>query len=194
MRIQRDISGRNTILVMRHNTVTRLASTCFHGVRKALAGNLAWWMTPATFFSDIRIAEKVWARIERHISAGSIRTQREEIEFDFHIGWSSTDDIQYYDTDSIEPFAPTQKWCGMRVLNDCGCTAPLTTFLTLVFEIKYEHDGVIVIVHTMYPGRDVGELRGDMSESKQIVFFDFDHEGQPLTEAKFEMSAAPAAA
>jgi hypothetical protein len=69
--------------------------------------------------------------------------------------------------------------------------APLTNKLTVVFEFQLatEDRPHLMIVHSLYPGEDIGELSGDITENEGRVFFDWDHPGADDDENKLPQSA-----
>lgn len=141
------------------------------------AGNFSKWATLESFFDEPLILRE----LEYHLNDArrhNIRTYSFEIVFDHPVGWSSTDDLRRYQDRDLEFFRPNRRSEGFRVKPlFSNLLAPQTNYVTIVFEFKKEHDGPTAVIHTIYPGRDIGELVGDVTEREGIVFFDWEHPG-----------------
>ena len=49
--------------------------------------------------------------------------------------------------------------------------------VTLVLEFKSEYDSPVAVIHSLYPGHDVGDLEGDMTVREDRVWFNWNHPG-----------------
>lgn len=163
---------------------TRLSGTCFRGKHKALSGNFCRWVNhnemfdPNDKFILDQIVEDAKVAIEKHSRNNSF-----SIQFKDWIGWSGTDDRILYANICLEPFAINRKATGYRIRTDRkDILAPKTKILTIIYEVKYdpEKGRINLIIWSMYPGPDIGELVGDVSDREKIVFFDWNHPGEPI--------------
>ena len=79
---------------------------------------------------------------------------------------------------SVGPAALSKKSQGLFV-DSTGISAPRTRDVTVIYGISEgkRGDDVVVILRSMYPGPDVGELKGDVSVREGRVFFDWNVAG-----------------
>ena len=97
------------------------------------------------------------------------------------VGWPGTDELTKYKPEDLEEFSPNRHSKALRVKKDrLDLLVPLTNFVTLVYELRPERYQTAIIVHSMYPGKDIGELHGNITEREKVVFFDWDHPGVPI--------------
>ncbi len=174
-------------IIVRHTTETRLAITCFRGRTRRLAGNFKAFSRSPDVFDHQLILEGVRMNTLDEIHDLLREQDRKKFVSEFSctidvkrpIGWESTDEIGKYPSDVLEVFHPNRKSTALRVKPSCtSILAPLTSLVTLVCELVLEEDDAwAIIVHTMYPGSDIGELKDDVTQREQRVFFDWDHPG-----------------
>ncbi len=189
-------SARVLILVPKHQA-QRLQGKCFrvdannpNGKRRnlRLAGN---FRTAQTFEQVYKqIAKKfnccVFDAIHAQIKAEGERarqasfTESFEIEAGRPIGWSSTAPLKDFQPDQLIDFELNRGGWGKKVRFSAGVLAPLTATVTIICSIRYNQtvDEWCVMVESLYPGKDIGELRGNISEAEGIAFFDFAHQGE----------------
>lgn len=55
--------------------------------------------------------------------------------------------------------------------------APQTHLVTIICELKKDGDRWTAVIHSVYPGKDVGQLIGDVSARESRVFLDFGNPG-----------------
>lgn len=159
---------------MRRETRDRLAKTCFRKGNRPLSGNFFVWENPYDVFGN----DEVQKGFFNCFSFARLGTNRACMEMTFHTGWSSADQISDYNTSDLEIFYPNHNTTAFRVKKtSTHIKAPLTKFITIIYEFKYEGDEGMVIIHSLYPGKDVGPVRGDMTK-KPLVFFDWSHPGE----------------
>jgi hypothetical protein len=175
-----NIEDKQVVIIVRQRTEERLMSTCFRGRDKNLAGNFIDWDNAWSFFRQQHWAiEQLIDDVRETISLKS-RTNSVCMEAPYPVGWSGTDDASKYRSDDLEEFAPNRKSVAMRVRPELtDVQAPLTDKVTIVYELRDEGKQIAVVVHSIYPGEDIGELVGDVTEREKVVFFDWNHQGYP---------------
>lgn len=178
MYIQRNIGESRYTVIMRRNTIERLRDTCFRGPSIARAGNFSAWPDVHVFIHDNRILDKIISEMRELALEDLSETHSFEIEFETPVGWSSTGKMDDYPREDLEEFTPNRRSNALRVKRDIGHLARRTNLVTIIFELKDEGHSMTAVVHSLYPGRDIGELFGDVSSREQIVFFDWAHPGE----------------
>lgn len=166
-------------LVCRTETLDRLLGTCFRGKGVRLAGNFSRWNDVKELFEDDVIGRAISEEFYEVATEGVPGTNSLEIDYEAPVGWSSTDDVKKYDSTLLEHFQPNRKASALRVKTSAqGVRAPVTNLVTLVYEYKLEKGKHhTFVVHSIYPGSDVGPLSGDVSGREGQVFFDWNHPG-----------------
>ena len=166
-------------IIVRPDTRRRLEGTCFRGSFYKCAGNFVYWNSAREVCNDETVMRCLLNEIrmrwqKREFSTGSLT-----IECGAKVGWESTAPIELYRPDSLVEFELNRRSCGKRVKKHLvGIKAPLTHRLTVVFEFKDEFNSPVMIIHSIYPGVDIGELDGDVTAREKRVFFDFSHPGE----------------
>lgn len=185
------------LVIMRHETCERLATKCFRKTEKPLSGNFAFWNDLLSMWKDADIRSSLLDDVMTAILEANdfpTTTQRLEIDYGSDVGWSSTSrridgathnswrspNDEIVDNRLVETFEPNKKSTALRVrLDRTDIKAPLTNRLTIVYELKFEpNHGWVVVIHSVYPGENVGLLRGDVTAREGVVFFDFNHPGE----------------
>jgi hypothetical protein len=166
-------------VIVRTNTEERLASTCFRGARCALAGNFRLWDRSWQLLRDPSVRRKLLAELsELFKERESPGVQSFAIDYGSVVGWSSTDSIDRYTEPDVERFELNRRAHGWRVKESSAhLFAPKTDKITFVVECKREGGEPVAVIHSVYPGDDIGELSGDVSEREGVVFFDWSHAG-----------------
>lgn len=167
----------------------RLMTTCFRpeGRVQNLAGSFSVWDSPENFFQDSLVQDELICHADELAAEAEYGTHSVTLSvFDKWLGWESTDQIERY-TDfgilhELEKFNPNRKSNALRfpLRLKYKFKAPATNKVTVVFEFRpdKEDDGFLFIIHSVYPGEDIGELVGNITEREQRVFFDWDHPGE----------------
>jgi hypothetical protein len=163
---------------MASRTESRLWRTCFRGKTVPLAGNFSKWEFATQLIRDDEVLKQFMETIEETLKEEAYGTNSMTIECSSFVGWSSTDTIHKYEERNCERFSPNRVSTALRVKMGLHFFAPLTNRLTIVYEYKKEGNTDVIIVHSMYPGDDIGELKGDVSARENVVFFDWNHPGQ----------------
>jgi hypothetical protein len=172
------VCGSPVVMIVRQITEERLVKTCFRGIDVKLAGNFLRWNSSFELLSDAHVKYMFIRDIDEAFRNNSWNNSV-CIEYGLPVGWSGTDDVSKYSQSDLEDFEPNRRSRASRVrLDRRDLLAPKTDLLTIVYELKREETGYIVaVVHSIYPGKDIGELRGDITQSEQVVFFDWNHPG-----------------
>ncbi len=171
-------SGTEAAVIVRRGTKNRLKTTCFRGTSLQRAGNFALWNSPEGLFQDETVLEQFLAELNELWIKEDFDTHSLTITHSAIVGWESTDSVDKYEIDDLERFTPNRKSSALRVRPDLThLFAPQTKELTLVFEFKSEGERVAAIFHSIYPGADIGELIGNVTERERRVFFDWSHPG-----------------
>ena len=180
MKFLRTINRLLTVAtVIRGEAETRISEKRFKGVDVAVAGNFSRWATLQDLMSDQFVLEALDKEFGRTYKKDNFGTRSFEIRFDTPIGWSNTDDIELYGEDMLERFEPNRRSVGYRVrLDRTDLEAPRTNVLTVTYEFRDEPQGPVAVIHSLYPGPDIGRVGGEISRDKAIVFFDYNHPGE----------------
>jgi hypothetical protein len=166
-------------IVTRYHTENRLAKTCFRGMDIKKAGNFSQWDSVEKVLEDATVLDELLDDLnevcrDRNIGTISLNIQHPRI-----VGWESTDVPEKYNLDDLEHFKLNRKARALRVkTNRTDLKAPQTNLLTLIYELKLEDGNFVVIIHSLYPGIDVGELVGNVTKRENRIFFDWNHPGE----------------
>jgi hypothetical protein len=179
MRIQLNLnSGVLATVVVRQRTKDRLRTKCFRGASLPYAGNFDFWTSAEQVFGDALVQEEFADELDELLTKSDFKTHSVNIDHDQIVGWASTSPSDKYQMSALERFSLNRKSTGLRVKpSRTDLLAPRTKKLTIVFEFKLENDNPVAVVHSIYPGADIGELEGDMTHRERCVFFDWDHPG-----------------
>lgn len=165
-------------IIVRFQTEQRLRKTCFRGVTVRKAGNFSCWNHSEQVLMSGVVLKEFLAEITELWKRQDFGTHSVEIECDYFVGWSSTAPLGGYILEVLEPFKLNRRSEGLRVkYSRRDLRAPQTKLLTIVFEFKSEDGRPVVVIHSMYLGKDVGELEGDVTAREDCVFFDWEHPG-----------------
>ncbi len=166
-------------VIVRQNTTKRLWTRCFRGTSIARAGNFSQWGTAEDLFADGLVWEALLAECDDLWQKMDFGTHSLNITHVQLIGWESTAPLANYSSDALEPFDLNRRSHGLRVKQSrTDLLAPRTRELTIVFEFKQERSRPVVVVHSIYPGFDIGELVDDVTEREGRIFFDWSHPGE----------------
>lgn len=179
--------GSSAAIIVPLLTEKRLSTTCFRGTSLACAGNFMRWNSALGLFKDSMVQEHFLADMFDVRSEHRLRKHKSYSVTVVHttpVGWESTAPLEHYTGNDVEEFQPTytDKWWGMRVKTDrTRLLTPHTNEITIVYAFKIDdRDKAIAVVYSIYPGSDIGELKGDVTEREKRVFFDWDHPGEPI--------------
>lgn len=168
---------KNVFALLPGKYIAHLSQTCF---RKPgyLAGNFLHWRTPEQF---------LW-RAERFLSKVAFDELAEggkgqfsfELQFEEPVGWSSTIESSELPQEGlkVERRPLNTKATGLFLLPENRVLAKLTSKVTCVGALRKSRRSVYFVLYTVYPGRDIGDLYGDMSEREKVFFLDWYSRGE----------------
>lgn len=176
---QKTKSGKTVAIVVRTITKERLSKTCFRGGNLPCAGNFMHFTCADDVFDDKFILSQLLAEVEVMLKEEDFGQHSLEIDYPEPVGWDSTDEKRKYRIKDLEEFAPNNKSTALRIKPSLvNLYAPQTKRLTIVYEFKLEDGKPAVVVHSIYPGKDIGQLRGNVTQRENRIFFHWDHPGQ----------------
>lgn len=159
-----------------------LQCTCFRGIHCQEAGNFSAWSSFRDFLEDPEVRTLLAVQLERLVTekpAGV--THHLEIEFPHDVGWDAVIPKEELIPEELEV-------CQMRYIDRKGNAralylpdklVPAMRTDTLTMVVKMKHDGHwVFIINTMYPGPDCGELYGNMTERKNLVWMHSSNPGE----------------
>ena len=177
-------NGQSVRISMTNRAKERLPTTCFRRESTIqLAGNFRYWANLAEFFGDNWVHGELLWHIDKLIESKDEGAHSATLVSRWWLGWESTDLLSKYSRISdLEKFNPNRRSRALRVRMDRSKyrKAPPTNRVTVVFEFRLatDVDKHLVIIHSIYPGEDIGELAGDVTDREQRVFFDWNHPGE----------------
>ena len=157
----------------------------FRGQEQRLAGNFSRWVNVRHLFLDRGVIDnflegldEIWSESKE---GEELSTNSFNLEYESMVGWECTDEYDIYEPEELESFEPNEDSTAMMVKFDRHTLlAPRTKLITIVFEFIADRPKSVakVFVHRVYPGRDIGELFGDITLRERRVFFNLDHPGE----------------
>ena len=176
--------GSDVLVIVPKKQIRRMQTTCFRGTELARAGNFFAYHDIGELMRDRTLFTALVEDIEENYEEHGIVVGAQyscEVEMSRLVGWSSTDSAINYPLDALEIFRPNKRSEALRVKSDhAHYKAPKTVLITTIYTIAIDERGdndFIVFVHSIYPGKDIGELKGDVSGRENVVFFDWNHPG-----------------
>ena len=158
-------------------TEERLQKTCFRGRDQKLAGNFKLWESIEDMFKGSVLNELTGDAWEQW-AASDFGTHSLSFEMTIEVGWESTIDQHMCQMDELEAFYPNKRSSALRIRpNSTERLAPLTRDVTIVYQLEDQRGEAKVTIWSIYPGVDIGELDGNITEREIRVFFDWDHPG-----------------
>jgi hypothetical protein len=151
----------NLSLICPEDTERRLKRTCFRGRNQKLAGNFMLWESVKAVFTG-SVLNKLTEDVVEQWELGKFFTHSITFEMPLFVGWESTINKELCSEAALEEFFPNKKSRALRVRPDyTELLAPLTKDITIVYQLLRKNDETAkIIVWSMYPGTDIGELYG----------------------------------
>lgn len=181
--IKKNFFDPGMTIIMPGHQIKRMQDKCFRPNDQALAGNFSLWETPQEMLCDYTVIHSLIQHGLEIWKSGDIgSTHSIQIEHEKLIGWSSTYPIGFYRDYMLEEFQVGKHATGLRVKAEyAGMSAPQSHIVTVVINVSEtwgKNRQPKLTIHSCYPGKDVGELEGDVSKREGIVFFDWNHPGE----------------
>jgi len=173
------IDSLQIVVIIRFKDEATIINHHLRGPSTHRAGNFSRWLTCLEVLQDPTIFEAFIDDVRETISLG-LSSNGVCIPCGSTVGWSRADRIERYCECDLEDFSPTPESRGLRVAK-AACeklTAPKTDKVTIVYHVSNEPCQFVVFVSELYPGQDVGNLVGEVSVSRDQVFFDWHHQGE----------------
>lgn len=149
------------------------------------AGRFYYWRNLKEFLHDDWVIDQILFEASNLLKEKESGTHSVTFSHRFLLGWESTDSRGKYRTEHLEKFRPNRKSTALRVRPELSFIhAPTTKEVTVVFEFRpfVGRARHTFIIHSLYPGVDVGEISGDVTEREGRIFFDWEHPGAALSE------------
>lgn len=137
------------------------------------------WQSPAMVLREIgpELAEDCL----EYCKAGESGEFSVEIEFlEEPVGWSGVVSLDRVCDEWLECFEPNRRSTAKQVKAESKILAPLTNIVTVVYSLHFNGGAPKVVIHSLYPGQDVGKLKGDITSREGVAFFGWEHPGAPL--------------
>lgn len=172
-------SGKTVRIVISQFTMDRLSKTCFRGREVQCAGNFHRWTGANYLLRDEHILTVLLREIEEVAKNPSEGSESVTIEYSVFVGWESTADKGTYLETDLEEFSPNRHSIALRLkTNRTDLQSPQTRDVTIIFEFHLERDTPTILIKSIYPGVDIGELDGDVTRREGRVSFDWNHPGK----------------
>lgn len=167
-------------VVYRQKVADRLSKTCFRDNGGCWAGNFFAFPSFTEVLSDPVIKREFIEQLMEAFEEGEIGTQSFIVDAGRLVGWSSTASYKQFPEEMLESFVLNGRATALRVKPEVAdqFKAPKTEILTVVCELKLEERNRVAVIHSLYPGEDIGELVGDVTGREGVVFFTWEHPGE----------------
>ncbi len=152
----------------------KIDKTHFVGEGTCTAGNFSKWFSLWDLLSDEETVRLLLEDAEDAQKVGHLGESVLEVESEEIMGWSWTDRRSRYSLADLEPFTTAGGGNALRVRGDrVDLTAPKTNVFTIVFKYFIEHSERTMVITSIYPGEDCGNI----TENESLVFFAPGHPG-----------------
>jgi hypothetical protein len=168
-------------VVMPAKTVKRLSTTCFRGKDKSLAGNFKLWNSFDEMLRDCSFCLKLLEHLDALCDNREFEgTYSFGIDYPQRVGWSSTAlAAGQVPSDALVKKRLGNNGASALFYKDPNALAPATSEITVICELRMEGAVETALVHSLYPGPDVGELEGNMTKTTGRVWYAWDNPGTP---------------
>ena len=179
MYIKRMLSdGTIASIVVQHDVEMRLKTRCFRKIHIKCAGNFIKWRNSMQVLNDRNVMPYILDELNRQWFTKDFSKVSLSIDLPYPVGWESTDEARFYKDTDLEEFAPSKNSTAMRIKKvRTDLLSPKTNKVTIIFDFKIKANGPVAMIYSIYPGKDIGSLHGDITEREQRVFFDWNHPG-----------------
>jgi len=158
----------------------RMRSTCFRNKEYRLAGNFFAWSRFYHFIQDSEVRLLLEQKLAVLLKEKNVNhTHRFTLELTRDVGWVSVVGIEELNESELT-------MCERRTLNkrstalflpDQIIDSPKTNLVTVIGNLRCL-DSWIFIIQSVYPGEDAGELIGDMTNKKGLIWLHWSNPGE----------------
>lgn len=183
MKLKRTLpDGTPVSLVCLEPTRKRLYQHHFRPVRTPAASHFKTWRSvPDVITQDSSVSRDLLEDIGNAYAESGEGVYSVTLTHSESVGWETSAPLITFQPDELETFWLRPNASALRVRQATGKhKAPETRHVTIVYEIMRDRErsgGLFVLLHDLYPGIDLGELKGNITEREKRVFYRFDHPG-----------------
>lgn len=187
MYLRRNLGDRSpVVIIVGRLTKARLMGTCFRNTSLPVAGNFLRWNRTEEMLNEPLIVRHLLSVAQEDVEECQLedwdRTEASVcVDFPKSVGWESTAPIAMYEPRDLEVFKPNRHSCALRIKPSTrGIRSPKTSLLTFVYQLRRDeakHRAWVMLIKSIYPGEDIGEIHGDITAREERVFFDWNHPG-----------------
>ncbi len=124
----------------------------------AFASNFYCWEMPLQLLSDKDVIRPFVGDVRERMRVGWRGRMTIMVDCSELIGWESSDMIANYAPQQLRPSA--RHSTGFEVRSDTTTLlAPLTSCVTISYELKYEKEKPLLVVNNLYPGKPINKDR-----------------------------------
>jgi len=173
--------GHAVRLLLTNKAKGRLKGRCFRrdsqGDASRLAGNFFYWNSMADYFSDDLVIAGLLDEVDYLIENAERGEFSTTFTHDRCVGYESTSPLNLYTLDKLKRFKPNKRSTALKVKTSLtDIKAPSTNLVTVVYDfIPKGKEDAEFIINSMYPGVDIGDLCGNITNREERVFFDWNH-------------------
>jgi hypothetical protein len=172
-------NGPQVRMIITRDTEEIMSERHTRGRSLRVAGNFDRWSNIAEILDDTT----VWNSFAKHV--GDIVREKDSgiqsitINYGAPVGWANVAPTSLYSTRNIEEFQPNKRAYGLRVkLDRVNLPAPRTSDLVIVTHFRRDGKNFNAVVYAIFPGKDIGIIKGHVSKREKVVFFDWNHPGE----------------
>jgi hypothetical protein len=175
-------SGGISVLIVCHSYKERILSRIsFQGKEKHFAGNFHKWKTLEDMLSDTLVRDGFTNKINELISSHALGAHSVTITCPSNVGWESTTPLDGFRAEELETFKPSAYNYALRLIKH-GREAPETNQATIIFTLTRKNGELRATIDSVYPGTNIGILKGDITKQTGRVFYAEEHPGtQPAS-------------
>jgi len=163
------------IIVVRQPTEARLAKTCFRKTHHA--GAFTNWYSSQDILLDSFVQSELIDDAREAVQRNEYGTHSLEISYPRIVGYASTIDLNKVRHLQVEERNLNKRSTALFIV-DRRIAAPKTNLITMIYELRRETLKNVIVIHSMYPGQDIGPLDGDISEREGVAFLEWSTPGE----------------
>jgi len=173
MKIEETVAGKKVVINLDEDVIQRLNSTCFHAQIIPQAGNFDKWKSVQEFFADKTIMKYFLEDVVEDAVRLNTKSNSVCINYDGQlIGWSDTEKKRKFQKEHLVRTSLNANGFGLTIKKGLvPRLAPLTNLATIVYDMSVVSDTVFIQIISVYPGFDVGDIKGDVTRREGRIFF-----------------------